>query len=787
MKYLVTGGCGFIGSNYILQLLASTTDIEVVNVDCLTYAGRRENLVSVEQDPRYKFYLADIRHPDIIDRIFQIERPDVVVAFAAESHVDRSIESANAFIHTNIVGTFYLLEAARKFGIGTFIQIGTDEVYGQVPSPQSSIETDPLDPRSPYSSSKASSDLLSLSYYTTHGLPVVVTRCCLSGDTRIPVLYNNKQDVFTIKNLADMDPKQIQQIMIKGFDPTTKQMGWYCLQDAFKKKNTKRMLKITTRYGRSVSLTEDHVVFRLIDDVSAYTSLPVHRKIPREIEEKQAKDIRVGDKIALSGKAFEDGTKSLDDLDMLSFIKASTKLRYTKVLKQNLSSEDNLKLKEFCKKSGQNYGFLRYRCSRGGYLPIEAFDVKDDDLIFLSQHNSAIPAKIKINEEVLWLLGLIVAEGCVSIQENHNYSVVISSDEVFIDRAVDIIQKYFKLSTKKRWDYNGVPTCHIRSKILVLYLQHLLELGKSKYTKLSPIIRQLPKSQLVYFLLGLFHGDGIHFGKTKDNVTNSKYKVNKFSISTASKDFAEDLVDILGRFNIIASFQSKVVYLPQYGNYNAYQVEAYGLENIEPDLWSERPSKDKTYLTANRDGDIIWTHVTAIEEIKSEEYVYDLTVSDVHNFSTIGGILVHNCNNYGPRQFPEKLIPLFVTNLMDGKQVPVYGDGRQVREWIHVDDHNKAIDFVIANGQAGQIYNIGSGIGLENITITRKLLEGLARDDSFIKHVEDRKGHDRRYSINCSKLQKLGWKLRHNFEEGLASTIKWYIDNQDWWRALKNE
>ncbi len=322
MKYLVTGGCGFIGSNYILQLLAETTDVEVVNVDCLTYAGRRENLVSVEQDPRYKFYLADIRHPDIIDRIFQIERPDVVVAFAAESHVDRSIESANAFIHTNIVGTFYLLEAARRYGIGTFIQIGTDEVYGQVPSPQSSVETDPLDPRSPYSSSKASSDLLALSYYTTHRVPVIVTRCC---------------------------------------------------------------------------------------------------------------------------------------------------------------------------------------------------------------------------------------------------------------------------------------------------------------------------------------------------------------------------------------------------------------------------------------------------------------------------------NNYGPRQFPEKLIPLFVTNLMDGKQVPVYGDGRQVREWIHVDDHNKAIDFVITHGQAGQIYNIGSGVGLENITITYRLIEGLGKDLDCIKHVEDRKGHDRRYSINCSKLQKLGLKPRQNFEEVLASTIKWYEDNQDWWRPLKND
>ena len=762
MKYLVTGGCGFIGSNYILQLI-DTSDVEIVNVDCLTYAGRKENLVSIEKDSRYKFYQVDIRDEKKLQEVFEKEKPDVVVAFAAESHVDRSIKDASAFITTNVLGTFNVLEAALKSKVDLFIQIGTDEVYGAIPPPNSSVETDPLDPRSPYSSSKASSDLLALSYYSTHKLPVIVTRCCLSGDTRIPVLYTGKQEVFAIKDLAEMKQVQIQQIKVRGFDSITKQMDWYSLKDAFRKKNTKRMIKITTRYGRSVSLTEDHIVFKLTDDDSAYTNLPVHRNIPREIEERQAKDIRIGDKIALSGKAFNDGVESLEEIDILSFVKATAKLQFTKVLRQNLSDKDRQNLKEFCKESNQNYGSLYYRCCKKGYLPIRATKVRDNDLLFLSKHNSAVPAKIRVNEDILWLFGLIVAEGCVVVRENCDYDIVISSDEIFIDRAVGILKKYFNLFTKKRWDHNGVPTCHIRSKILVLYLQHLLCLGKSKYTRLSPTIRHLPLSQLKYFLLGLFHGDGIHFGKTKDNVTSGRYVINKFSISTASRDFAEDLVDILGRFNIVASFQSKIVNLPQYGNYNAYQVESYGLENIEPDLWNESPSKSKSYLDANRDGDLIWAHVTSIEEVESEEYVYDLTVSGVHNFSTISGILVHNCNNYGPRQYPEKLIPLFVTNLYEGKKVPVYGDGKQIREWIHVDDHNRAVDFIIAHGKPGQIYNIGSGIGQENINITILLLDLLGKDRSLIKYVEDRKGHDRRYSIDCLKLKSLGWHPIHSF------------------------
>lgn len=324
MKYLVTGGCGFIGSNYIKRLLKKSPDAEVVNVDCLTYAGRPENVQEVANDSRYMFYKANIQNAEMIEEIFRLEGPiDYVINFAAFSHVDRSILEASEFVMTNVVGTFNLLEACRKFGfVRKFIQINTDEVYGQIPAPESSVEKDMLDPRSPYSSTKASSGLLALSYYTTHKVPVIVTRCV---------------------------------------------------------------------------------------------------------------------------------------------------------------------------------------------------------------------------------------------------------------------------------------------------------------------------------------------------------------------------------------------------------------------------------------------------------------------------------NNYGSNQLPEKLIPLFVTNLIDGEKVPVYGDGLQVREWIHVEDHNDAVDFVIECGNPGEIYNIGSGEERTNLEITELILNTLGRDKTFIKYVEDRKGHDRRYSINCNKIKQLGWVPKRQFEEAMMETINWYVENQWWWKPIKKD
>jgi dTDP-glucose 4,6-dehydratase len=149
-------------------------------------------------------------------------------------------------------------------------------------------------------------------------------------------------------------------------------------------------------------------------------------------------------------------------------------------------------------------------------------------------------------------------------------------------------------------------------------------------------------------------------------------------------------------------------------------------------------------------------------------------------------VLVTRCsNNFGPYQFPEKLIPLFTTNLLDGHKVPLYGDGGNVRDWIHVHDHNTAAELVLRKGNVGEIYNIGAGNEVTNKEITYRLLELTGRDESFITPVADRLGHDRRYSITHDTVTALGWKTEHNLVDGLAETVEWYRNNRAWWEPLK--
>jgi dTDP-glucose 4,6-dehydratase len=143
-------------------------------------------------------------------------------------------------------------------------------------------------------------------------------------------------------------------------------------------------------------------------------------------------------------------------------------------------------------------------------------------------------------------------------------------------------------------------------------------------------------------------------------------------------------------------------------------------------------------------------------------------------------------NNYGIHHFPEKVIPLFVTNLLDGKHVPLYGDGANVRDWLHVDDHCRGIAAVLVGGRPGEIYNIGGGTELSNVELTELLLHATGRDWSFVDKVADRKGHDRRYSVDIGKIQKeLGYTPQVAFADGLADVVQWYRDNRWWWEPLK--
>jgi dTDP-glucose 4,6-dehydratase len=148
-------------------------------------------------------------------------------------------------------------------------------------------------------------------------------------------------------------------------------------------------------------------------------------------------------------------------------------------------------------------------------------------------------------------------------------------------------------------------------------------------------------------------------------------------------------------------------------------------------------------------------------------------------------VIVTRCtNNYGPYQFPEKLIPLFVTKLLQGKKVPVYGTGKNIRDWLYVLDHCRAIDFVLQHGEPGEVYNIGGGEEKTNLEITHRILNLLGKDESCIEYVEDRPGHDLRYSLDYTKLRSLGWEPEYDFETALKATVRWYVENEGWWRPL---
>jgi dTDP-glucose 4,6-dehydratase len=148
-------------------------------------------------------------------------------------------------------------------------------------------------------------------------------------------------------------------------------------------------------------------------------------------------------------------------------------------------------------------------------------------------------------------------------------------------------------------------------------------------------------------------------------------------------------------------------------------------------------------------------------------------------------VVTRASNNYGPYQFPEKVIPLFVTNLIEGGTVPLYGDGLNVRDWLHVEDHCRAVDLVLRDGAAGEVYNIGGGNEVANVELTHRLIELCGRDRTAIDYVDDRLGHDRRYSVDCSKVRALGWAPEVDFAAGLAATVDWYRENRWWWGPLK--
>jgi dTDP-glucose 4,6-dehydratase len=269
MRVLVTGGAGFIGSAFIRLLLAEDPAAEIVNLDKLTYAGNLENLAEVAADPRYRFIRGDILDGPLIDSLLADWQADVVVNFAAESHVDRSILSPDPAFQTNLAGAFTLLEAARRRGVKRLIQVSTDEVYGSLPEPVVAREDFPLNPSSPYAASKAGADLLALSYFTTYRTPVIVTR---ASNNYGPYQFPEKLIPLMITNALEDRPLPIYGDGLQVRD-------WLFVED-----HCRAILRVMRRgregeiynIGGNCSLTNREVVRRILAFLGKPESLIVH-------------------------------------------------------------------------------------------------------------------------------------------------------------------------------------------------------------------------------------------------------------------------------------------------------------------------------------------------------------------------------------------------------------------------------------------------------------------------------------------------------------------------------
>ncbi len=455
MKIIVTGGAGFIGSNFIYYMLEAHPEDQIICVDCLTYAGNLSTLRRAMENPKFQFHKINICDRAAVEALFEETHPDVVVNFAAESHVDRSIENPEVFLDTNIKGTAVLMDACRKYGIQRFHQVSTDEVYGDLPLDRPDLfftEETPIHTSSPYSSSKAAADLLVLAYERTYGLPVTISRC------------SNNYGPYHF-------PEKLIPLMI---------------------------------------------IHALADQ-----PLPVY-----------GEGLNVRDWLYV-----EDHCKAID-----------------LILRQGTAV-----LMDACRKYG--------------------------------------------------------------IQRFHQ----VSTDEVYGDLPLDRPDLFF--------------------------------------TEETPI----------------------H--------TSSPYSSSKA---------AADLL-----------------------------VLAY-------------------------------------------ERTYGLPVT------------ISRCsNNYGPYHFPEKLIPLMIIHALADQPLPVYGEGLNVRDWLYVEDHCKAIDLILRQGKVGEVYNIGGHNEMRNIDIVKMICKELGKPESLITYVADRKGHDMRYAIDPTKIHReLGWLPETKFADGIQKTIHWYLEYRDWWEPI---
>jgi len=706
----ITGGMGFIGSNFIRYL---REDVgfkgTILNIDKLTYAGNPNNLSDLENKHTFlKLDICDILDIDFV-KIFDDCKIDLIINMAAESHVDKSIYGPSDFIKTNILGTFYLLEAVRK--------INKNIIFYQV---------------SCYDEKTRALTIEGLKYYKDIKI----------GDK---VLSLNPTTGF-------LEEKKIKKIIVQDYSGDMIEFKSKKM-DLVVTPNHRMFFKTNKSKNKKSKIVVDSAEYLYNSRETHY--LPISCWKGREEKE-----------IYIEGIGYKN---AYDVFYLLGVFLGDGFTAYQEKKTKNKTGLD--------KKT-----YMTYRDSKGRFYKLSE---KKGDNEYTIQRSYRIFFDVPENKKARKPLEDTLTRLGITFSKHKG-------------RAGEHV--YF---TSKEW------------------LSFFLQFGKGALNKYIPkVFLEYSTEHLSKLLQGLTDTDGSYLNKIK----------SRYTISTSSKKLRDNILEIgmkLGkqpRFSIREPKEIKYKERIIKGNSDNYMIyfrnEEIEINNkfIKKNFYSGKiwclSVEDNKNLIIERNG--ILTISGNTDEVfgslpefgyfnEHSRYdprsVYSASKASADHlvkayYHTYGiPILMSNCsNNYGPYQFPEKLIPLMILNMLERKPLPVYGDGKQIRDWLYVKDHCEAIWTIITKGEIGESYNIGGDNEKTNIEIIDILCE-LVSDHTgvpinvyrnLITHVTDRPGHDRRYAVNCDKIKRfLGWKQHMSFYLGMDSTVKWYIDNKKWINDIK--
>lgn len=684
MKLLVTGGAGFIGSNFICYWLKNHPADQIVNFDKLSYAGNLANLKSIQDNPNYSFIKADICDPAAVDQA--MADIDMVVHFAAESHVDRSIMAPAVFVMTNVVGTQVLLDAGLKHKIKRFHHISC---YDE--------ETQAL---------------------TKNGLKTY--KEIKKGDLVLTLNPNNNK----------VEWKPVEKVIVQDYEG--KMIRLQTRTTDFLVTPNHRMLFQTQR-GKKL-------VFKIAEDIKKEAK----NKLPKYYQ--------------WSGKTAEIIKSQKSTKDFMYLLGIFIGDGFTAYQEKKMPNKTGLSKGEYLKKARNKLG----QFNSVGKIGKQNFSTLKSWRIFLD-----IPEKDNCRrqcEKSLDRLGISWHAHKGKAGEH----IYLTSQ-----KYVKIFNQCGKYAKNKRippWALNA------SSELLLPLFKGLMDSDGSH----RRVFFTSSKTLGYHFLeLCVKLGFSPSFNTRYSKSIIDGRKIEGFSYVISVGNQWRDIRRIIIKEQ---NYQGKIWCLKVKDNRNFLTVrngktafcgntdEVFGSLALDAkDKFSETtPFQPNSPYSASKAGS---DHL-----VRAYYQTFNLPIT-----------VTNTSNNYGPFQFPEKLIPLTITNLIEGKKVPVYGDGLNVRDWLYVTDHCRAIDLVLAKGKPGETYCIGGLTDdVSNLELVKKIIKIMGKNESQIELVKDRPGHDRRYAIDWTKAKKdLGYRPEHDLDTYLKTTVDWYMNNQDWWQQIK--